>query len=191
MGRFKHLVDSPAGMEGFRAKYHIPRGVVLEYCPPDRILIDRKVGQVVIPMIAFIEEGMTLPMGRITRDYLINHRLTPYQCALNVFKVLGCVDALNEQMGLGFTWHDVVHLYECHKLTDAGYYLKSWSEVVRLISCLPKSNKGMEDDYLIVFEEWNDGLHCPARVGEPGGVPLRSVPLVGDFSSLNFFFFFF
>ena len=58
-------------------------------------------GEVVIPMIAFIKGGMTLPMGRVTRDYLINHRLTPHQCALNLFKVLGCVDALDEKMGLG------------------------------------------------------------------------------------------
>ena len=77
MGRFKHLVDTPAGMEGFRAKYRIPQGVVLEYCPPNRVLTDRDMGQVVIPMIAFIEGGMTLSMSRITRDYLINHRLTP------------------------------------------------------------------------------------------------------------------
>ena len=74
MGKLKHLVDSLAGMEGFRAKYHIPQGVVLEYCPPDRVLTDRDVGHVVIPMIAFIERGMTLPMGRITKDYLLNHR---------------------------------------------------------------------------------------------------------------------
>ena len=73
MGRFKHLVDSPADMEGFRAKYHISQGVVLEYCPLDRVLTDRDVGQVVIPMIAFIKGGMTLPMGRITKDYLLNH----------------------------------------------------------------------------------------------------------------------
>ena len=101
-------------------------------------------------MIAFIEGGMTLSIGRITRDYLLNHKLTLYQCAPNLFRVLDCVDALNEQMGLGLTWHDVVHMYECHKLASAGYYLESWSEVVRLISCLPKSNKGMKDDYLIV-----------------------------------------
>ena len=111
-------------------------------------------------MIAFIEGGMTLPMGRITRDYLINHKLTPHQCTPNLFKLLGCIDALNEQMGLGLTWHDVVHMYDCHKLGDAGYYLKSQFDVVRLISCLPKSNKGMEDNYLIVSEEWSDGLHC-------------------------------
>ena len=74
-------------------------------------------------------------------------------------------------MGLGLTWHYVVHMYECHKLAGMGYYLKSQSDVFRLISCLPKSNKGMKDDYLIVSGEWNDGLHCPTRVREPGGVP--------------------
>ena len=121
-------------------------------------------------MIVFIEGGMTLPMSRIIRDYLINHRLTPHQCALNQFRVLGCVDALNEWMDLGLTWHVVVHMYECHKLANVGYYLKSRSDIVRMISCLPKSNKGMKDDFLIVSGEWSDGLHCPTRVGDPGGV---------------------
>ena len=51
-------------------------------------------------MIAFLEGGMTLPMGRVTRNYLINHKLTPHQYAPNLFTVLGYVDALNEQMGL-------------------------------------------------------------------------------------------
>ena len=74
-------------------------------------------------------------------------------------------------MGLGLTWHDIVHMYECHKLSDAGYYLKSRSNVVRLISCLPKSNKGMKDDYLVISKKWTDGLYCPTRAGEPGRVP--------------------
>ena len=66
---------------------------------------------------------------------------------------MGCVNVLNEQMSLGLTWHNVVHMYEYHKLADAGYYLKSRFEIIRLISCLPKSNKGMEDEYLIVSGE--------------------------------------
>ena len=118
MGRFKHLVDFDAGMEGFRAKYHIPQGVALQYCAPEQIVTNREEGEVVILMIAFIEEGMAIPMGRVTRDYLINHRLIPHQCAPNLFRILGSIDALNEQMGLGLTWLDVVHMYECHKLTD-------------------------------------------------------------------------
>ena len=59
---------------------------------------------------------------------------------------MGYVDALNEQMGLGLTGHDMVHLYECHELANARYYLKSRSKVVKLISYLPRSNKGMKDD---------------------------------------------
>ena len=122
-------------------------------------------------MIAFIERGMMLPMGRITWDYLINHRLCPYQCAPNLFRVLRSVDALNKQMNLGLTWHDVVHMYECHSLADARFYLKSQSTIVRMVSCLPKSNKGMKDDYLIAPREWHNGYHCPTREGELGGVP--------------------
>ena len=77
MGRFKHLIDSPASMEGFRAKYHIMQGVALRYCASDQIITNRKEGEIVIPVIAFIKGGMTLPMGRVTRDYLINRRLCP------------------------------------------------------------------------------------------------------------------
>ena len=133
-------------------------------------------GQVVIPMIAFIKGGMVLPMRRIIRNYLFNHRLTPHQCTPNLFRVLGSVDVLNEQMGLGLTWHDVVHIYECHHLAKAKYYIKSRSEIIRLISCLPKSNKTMKDDYLIAPGEWSDGLHCPTWAGDPYAVPLGSVP---------------
>ena len=118
-------------------------------------------------MIAFVEGGMTIPMGRTTKDYLHGHRLAPHQCAANVFRILGCIDALNDQMNLGLSWHDVVHLYECHKLGDS-YYLKSRSDEVRLISCLSKSNKGLKDDLLIISGPWHDSIHCLVRAGTPG-----------------------
>ena len=74
-------------------------------------------------------------------------------------------------MDLGLTWNDIVHMYKCHSLASAGYYLKSYSDIVRLISCLPKSNKGLKDDYLVVSREWHNSLHCPVQVGKPSGVP--------------------
>ena len=104
-------------------------------------------------MIAFIEGKTRLPMGRVTKDYLIAYKICLHQCMPNLFRVLGSVDALNEQIGLGLTWHDVFWMYECHLLTDLGYYLKFRSSNVRLISCLPKSNKGMKDDFLIASGE--------------------------------------
>ena len=143
----------------------------MRYCPPEGLAFDREVGEVIIPMITFMEGGMTLPMGRIIRDYLRNHRLFPQQCTPNLFRILGAVDALNRHLGLGLTWLDVVHLYKGHKQKRAGFYLKSRFDVVELISCLPKSNKGIKDDYLIASGPWHDGLPCPTQLGEPSGVP--------------------
>ena len=114
---------------------------------------DRKEGEVVIPMIAFIEGGMTIPMSNITRNYIRFFRLSPTQCAPNMFKVLGSVEALNERMNLGLTHYDV----------------KSRHPEVRLIQCLPTSNKGLKEDFLIFSRGWHDGLPCPTREGTPGG----------------------
>ena len=77
MGRFERLVKSLALIEMFKEKYHIPQEVSIRYCSPEEIAFDREVGEVIIPMIAFIEGGMTIPMGRITRDHLRSHRLCP------------------------------------------------------------------------------------------------------------------
>ena len=121
-------------------------------------------------MIAFIEGGMKISIGRVTRDYLIAHKLSPTQCAPNMFRILGSVDAFNEKIGVNLTHHDVNWVYNCHKLTGQDYYLKTRVLAVRLISCLPESNKGMNKDYLIISGEWHDGLHCPMKERTPGGM---------------------
>ena len=95
MGRFQRLVKNPAMIELFKEKYHIPQEVSIQYCSPKGLPFDREVGEITIPMIAFIEGGMAIPMGRITRDYLRAHRLCPQQCAPNFFRVLGAIDALD------------------------------------------------------------------------------------------------
>ena len=171
MGRFESLIDSPTKIKVFKEKYHIPQEVGLRYYSPKQIVTHRKEGEVIIPIITFIQGGMTLPMGRITQDYLINHRLCPHQCAPNMFRILGCVNTLNEHLRLGLTWYDVVYMFECHLQANEGFYLKSRSSIVKLILCHPKSNKGMKDDYLIASGAWHDGLHCLTQKREPSGIP--------------------
>ena len=61
----------------------------------------------VIPMIAFIEGGMEIPIGRVTRDFLINFRLSLTQSSPNLFGVLGSVDMMNWKIGTNLTCHDV------------------------------------------------------------------------------------
>ena len=77
MGRFKYLVDTEEGMRSFRSKYNIPPHVGVRYAAQGEYFDERKTNEVVIPMIAFIEGGMTIPMGTITRNYLRYFRLSP------------------------------------------------------------------------------------------------------------------
>ena len=77
MGRFQRLVKNPALIELFKEKYHIPQEVSIQYCSTEGLAFNREVGEVTIPMIAFIEGGMTILMDRIMRDYLCAHRLCP------------------------------------------------------------------------------------------------------------------
>ena len=115
MGRFECLVKNPTLIEMFREKYHILQEVSVRYCSPEGLAFDREVGEVTILMIVFIEGGMTVPMGRIIRDYLRAHRLCSQQCTPNFFRILGAIDALDRHLGFGLTWYDVVHLYEGHQ----------------------------------------------------------------------------
>ena len=133
MGRFKCLVESKEDRERFKAKYRIPPTVGMRYATQGECVVDRKTREVVIPMIAFIEEEMTIPMGNIIRNYLRFFRLSPTQCAPNMFRVLGSIEVLNERMNLNLTHHDMNWVYNLHHLMGQGYYLKSRYTEVRLI----------------------------------------------------------
>ena len=145
--------------------------------------IERPTGAVVIPMIAFIEGRMRIPMDRVMKDFLIFFRTCPTQCSLNLFKVVNSVAQINKKIGVNLTHHDINWVYSCQDIKGTGYYLRTRVPAIMLTSYHPKSNKGLDEDYLILSGDWHDGLCCPVRDGEPSGVTggLR----------LRFFFFFF
>ena len=76
MGRFKHLVDSEEGIKSFRTKYSIPPSMGIRYAAQGEWFDEGKTGEVVIPMITFIEGGMTILMGTLTRNFLRFFRLS-------------------------------------------------------------------------------------------------------------------
>ena len=105
-----------------------------------------------------------------------------------MFRILGSVDALNEKMGVNLTHLDINWVYNCQHLKGQRYYLKTRVPEVRLISCLPDTNKVMDKDFLIVSREWHNGLHCPTWDKKLGGV-LRFRLIVLTHLSLTPFFF--
>ena len=71
----------------------------------------RREGEIVIPIIAFLKGGVRLSMHPVMRDYLRHFRLAPVLCAVNMIRILGNVDTLNEKMELRLTHHDVNWCY--------------------------------------------------------------------------------
>ena len=69
IGRFLRLVYTPKKKQAFKVKYNIPTGVEIEHCHLGKWHTKRPKGAMVIPMIAFIEGGMQIPMGKVTRDF--------------------------------------------------------------------------------------------------------------------------
>ena len=112
MGRYSKLVDTTKARAVFRAQYRIPNSVEIQHCEEGEwLVLNRPPESVVIPMIVFIKGGVELPMGRVTRDYFINYRLTPTQCSPNIFRILECVDAINHRIGNNLIWNDVNWVY--------------------------------------------------------------------------------
>ena len=69
MGSFAKLVDIPESMATFRVQYRIPNSVELQhYETGEWLVMNRPPGSIVITIIAFIEGGMKIIMGRVTRD---------------------------------------------------------------------------------------------------------------------------
>ena len=102
--RFATLVDTPEDIAAFRAKYKIFDNVEIQHCElGEWLVINRPPDLVVISMITFLESGMEISIGRVTRDFLINYRLSPTQCSLNLFRVLGSVNMINRKMGTNLT----------------------------------------------------------------------------------------
>lgn len=116
-------------------------------------------------MIAFIEGGIRIPMDRVMRDFLNFFRICPTQCSQNLFRVVSSVTQLNKKMRMALTHHDINWVYSCHDSKNLGFYLRTRVPAVRLISCLPEMNKGLDEDFLIILGDWHDKYHCPVRDG--------------------------
>ena len=65
MGRYAKLMDTPEARVVFRAQYRILDGVEIRHCEyGEWLVLNRPHESVVIPMIAFIEGEMELPIGK-------------------------------------------------------------------------------------------------------------------------------
>ena len=77
MVKLKKLVETEKAMEKFIADYRIPPNMSLRYCKKGEWHLKRRTGEVVIPLLAFVEGGVRIPMGPVMRSYPRHFRLAP------------------------------------------------------------------------------------------------------------------
>ena len=70
MVKLKKLVETEEAMEKFIADYRIPPNMSLRYYKEGEWHLKRRTGEVVIPLLAFIEGGVRIPIGPVMRSYL-------------------------------------------------------------------------------------------------------------------------
>ena len=75
--RLRKLVDTKETMKKLIADYRIPPNVSLRYCKIGEWYYLRRTCEVVILVLAFVEGGMRIPMGPVTKGYHRHFRLAP------------------------------------------------------------------------------------------------------------------
>ena len=75
MVKLKKLVEIEEAMEKFIADYKILHNVSLRHCKEGEWHLERRTGEVIIPLLTFVEGGIRIPMGPVMRSYLRHFRL--------------------------------------------------------------------------------------------------------------------
>ena len=123
------------------------------------------------PLMAILEGGVRFIVGTL-RFY----GLCPDQLPLNFYRVVSYVSRLNQIYGLQLNRHDIHFMYSLCSNIKSNYYLKVKDVRVRLISCLPDSNRNSTGEFVRVSGNWlADELPCPLS---PHDVGRYRVPLL-------------
>jgi hypothetical protein len=168
MGKFAKLVDTEEKIVEFKKRYGIPEDVHIRYVPfGDLALVLNQ--DLVLPMVAIIEGGVRIPMHTFLLQFLAHFRLAPIQCAPNVFRIVIGTAVLMEKLGLDLTVHDITYVYSLQATGKDQYTLFARNAYRKLVTGLPDSSKGRDEDFLVFTGNWqNPQINCSLRPGVPG-----------------------
>ena len=173
MGFFRRFVDTPEKLADFRRNYAIPDDIVIEMAPEDNNIEGRAVADLHIPLVQIIEGGVRFPVALLFRHFFSHLQLLPRVVSTNIVRVLMSVVALNQIIGSKMGLKEVLHFYTVHRTPTGEYYFRRWPHKVELIQYLPDSERGDDDDFIIVSGNWeyapgDGGLYgIPHRVHAP------------------------
>ena len=145
---FAYLLNAGAPLAAFRQTFSVPDDVELAYCHESEIALQRGAGMTFFPLMYVLEGGVRFPIDPLLLNTLRYYGLSPNQLPPNFYQVVSCVGRLNQMFGLQQDHYDVNHMYNLCGKKKSNYYLKTRDTRVRLISCLPDSNRNSTGEYI-------------------------------------------
>ena len=132
----------------FRQNYSVPDDVEVMYCHESEIALHRGEGTAFFPLMSILEGGVRFLIDPLLLNAFRYYGLSPDQLPPNFYRVVSCVSRLNQTFGLQLDHHDINHMYSLCGKKKSNYYLKVRDIRVRLISCLPNSNRNSAEEYV-------------------------------------------
>ena len=119
--------------------------------------------------MAVLDGRVRFPVDLLLVSTLRYYGLCPNQLPPNFYRVISCVNRLNHTFDLQLDHHDINHMYSLCENKTSNYYLKTRDSRVRLISCLPNSNRNSAGEFVRVHGNWFvKEIPCPLSQREVG-----------------------
>ena len=166
---YSYLLDTAAALVTFRQAFEVPEDVEISYCQESEMALHRGGNTVFFPLMSILEGGVRFPIDPLLVNTLRYYGLCPDQLPPNFFRVVSCVRRLNQLFDLHLDHHDINHMYSLCGTKKTNYYLRVRDMRVRLISCLPDSNRNSAGEFVRVRGNWfAGGFPCPLTRREVG-----------------------
>ena len=168
---YSHLLSLEASLTSFRVAYNVPEDVDIPYCHKGNIDIHKSQGlnTVFFPLMAILKGGVRFPVDPHIISTLRFYGLCLDQLPPNFYRVVSCVSRLNQLFRLQLNHHDINFMYSLCGNIRSNYYLKTRDMRVRLISCLPDSNRNSAWEFVRVSDNWLAyELPCPLSPRDVG-----------------------
>jgi hypothetical protein len=168
-GKLGRYVDMPEAMAVFHHLNEVLDNLGLKYVHWNDAF-NLATGDLLIPMVAVVEGGVRFLIDPFLADFLSYFSLVPTQANPNVFRIVMGTVELNRRLGLEFSTYDIVRTYILHNNTKTKAFSLCPKDVnYTMVNGLPDTNRGFDENFLIVTREWHlPGRRCPTKEGVPG-----------------------